>query len=251
MATTVQAVWDRATTMSFMNDESLINPTQVMAYIGLYERNIFLRAARLNPEYFGTTGLTATRGSNTASWSLDALTPVPAAITRVEVAAFIGTPYANAAAGDRVGLASIRWPDLEISPRALLRGRSIIGYKTELGPDISDYVTQLNVFYSPLPAPITSLTQNLTAPDEWADLITYPLARILAIRDRRTDEETNWLTMDFERLQTLFDEAVLVYDYGVRRPAIPLVPPIPIGPVGGQAAPRGGGGGGTPPPGRP
>jgi len=248
MSTTAQQVYDRATAMAFMNDPSLIDPNQVLAYIGLYERNVYLRAARLNPEYFGVSTASTVRASNTDTWSLDSLTPVPAAVTRVEVQAFVGTPYAGVAAGDRVGLASIRWPDLEVAPRALLRGRKIVGYKNELGADVSNYVSQLTVYYSPLPAPLSTIGQTLTIPDEWADLVTYPLARILAIRDRRIDEELNWLTVDFQGLQQMFDEAVLVYDYGVRRPPIQLVPPLPIGAGGGQR--NQGPGGGQPPPGR-
>jgi len=249
MATTAQQVYDRAVAMSFMNDPSLTDPNQVLAYIGLYERNVYLRAARLNPEYFGVTSSSAVRVSNTDTWSLDALTPTPAAVTRVEVLTFVGTPYAGVTVGDRVGLASIRWPDLEIAPRALLRGRKIVGYKTELGADSSNYVSQLLVYHSPLPAPLSTLGQTLTVPDEWADLVTYPIARILALRDRRTDEELNFLTVDWQALQQTFDEAVLVYDYGVRRPPVQLVPPLPIG-GGGQPQRRGGGGGGQPPPGQ-
>jgi len=92
MATTVQQIWDRATAMSFMNDESLINPTQVQAYVGLYERNIYLRAARLNPEYFGTTGTTSVRTSNTGTWSLDTSPGQVAAVTRAEVCLLYTSP---------------------------------------------------------------------------------------------------------------------------------------------------------------
>src|SRR2546427_5233843 len=152
MSTTAQQVFDRAATMSFMNDPNLIDPNQVLAYIALYERNLFLHAARLSPQCFGTTSSSAVRTSNIDTWSMDVLVPSPAAITRVEVLAFVGTPYAGVAVGDRVGLASIRWPDLELAPRALLRGRKIVGYKTELGADSGNYVSQLTVYHSPLPA---------------------------------------------------------------------------------------------------
>jgi len=97
------------------------------------------------------------------------------------------------------------------------------------------------VFYSPLPTPLTALTQNLTIPDEFAPILTYRLARILAVRDRRTDEEMNWLTLDLEELHAQFDEALLIYDYGMRRP-LNMVPPIPT-PIsmGGGAQISGGG----------
>jgi hypothetical protein len=228
MATTAQTIWDRATQMSSLNDENLVPVTQVLDYIALFERNVFIRAARLNPEYFGTTGLTATRTAFTDTWDLSSNPGLVVAVTRAEVSAFVGVPYTGAAVGDNVSLISIRWPDLGVAPRGLLRGRKILAYKNELGTDNSNFVTVLNIFYSPLPAKLTSISQGLTLPDEWADLVTYPLAALLAVRDRRTDEEMQWLKMAGQELQLAFDEAVMVYDYSQKR-ALQQVPAIPLG----------------------
>jgi hypothetical protein len=227
MSTTAQTIWDRATQMSSLNDEALVPAPQVVDYISMYERNVFQRAARLNPEYFGTTGVTSTRAAITDVWDLSAAPGGVAAVTRAEIAALIGTPFAGAAVGQQVNLISIRWPNFDVAPRAVLRGRKIFQYLTELGTDPSNIVTQLTVYYSPLPARVTTITQALTVPDEWADLITYPLAKLLAIRDRRTDEETQWLDKAHLELQELFDEAVMVYDFSMKRP-IMQVPAVPL-----------------------
>jgi hypothetical protein len=227
MSTTAQTIWDRATQMSSLNDEALVPVTQIVDYISMYERNVFQRAARLNPEYFGVLGTTGVRTAITDIWDLTGAPGGIAAVTRAEIAAIIGTPFAGAAVGQQVNLISIRWPNFDVSPRALLRGRKIYQYLTELGTDPSNLVTQLTIYYSPLPAKVTAITQALTIPDEWTDLITYPLAKLLAIRDRRTDEETNWLDKAHTELMELFDEAVTVYDYSMKRP-ITQVPAVPL-----------------------
>jgi len=105
-------------------------------------------------------------------------------------------------------------------------------------------------YYSPLPLAITTIGQSLTLPDEWVDIITYQLAKILAVRDRRTDEEMNWLEMSYQQIQSMFDEAVLVYDFGQRRP-LGQVPPLPLAGLTPAAEPQRPRGGGQPPPGRP
>lgn len=251
MSTTAQTIWDRATTMSSMNDESLVNVNQVMDYISLYERNLFLRAARLNPEYFGTTATSAVRTGPTDIWDLSITPGAVAAVTRTEIAAIVGT-VSGLSVGQKVSLISIRWPDMDVAPRALLRGRKLTEYNGELHVDNSNYVSQLTVYYSPLPVKVTNIAQTLTVPDEFADLVTYPLAKILAIRDRRTDEELQFLDKDFKDMQALFDEAVMVYDYAMRRPfvqvpATPLFAPPPgvsaVPPQGGGPPPQQQGGG--------
>ena len=242
MSTSAQTIWDRASQMSSLNDESLVPVTQIVDYISMFERNIFQRAARLNPEYFGTSGITTTRAALTDFWDLSATPGGIAAVTRAEIAAIVGTPFAGAAVGQQVNLISIRWPDFDVAPRAVLRGRKIFqgtagtNYQFELGTDPSNMVTQLTIYFSPLPTRITAIAQALTTPDEWADLITYPLAKLLALRDRRTDEETQWLDKAHTELQELFDEAVMVYDFSMKRP-ITQVPAIPLSLIP-QAPPR-------------
>lgn len=238
MSTTAQTVWDRATTMSSLNDESLINVNQVMDYISLYERNAFLRAARLNPEYFGTSALSAVRSSNTDVWDLSLTPGGIAAVTRAEIAAIVGS-VPTVTVGQEIGLASIRFQQMPPFPRAILRGRKITDYFSELSAGGGNYVSQLTIYYSPLPTKVSTISQVLTIPDEWADLITYPLAKILAIRDRRTDEELQFLDKDFQTFQQLFDEAVMVYDFAVRRP-FQQVPSIPLFEFGPQRPQQGG-----------
>src|SRR6266550_778249 len=99
MATSAQTIWDRASAMSILNSESLVSSIQVMDYISLFEGKAFLRAARMNPEYFGTVGGTLVRSHFSDPWDLSVAPGLVAAVTRAEVAAMAGIAYANAALG--------------------------------------------------------------------------------------------------------------------------------------------------------
>jgi len=225
MAWTAQNAFDRAVQRSSLNDATLVPTAEALSYISTYQRKAFLLAARLNPAYFGKDGTTNTRTAHTASWDLDVSPGDVAALTYAEVAAITGA-VTGVVVGDRVNLVDFRWPDLEVSPRAYVRGRKISQRGTELGTNASNLVTQLKVFYSELPSPVTSMTLSLRLPEEWQDLIVVPLAALLALRDKR-EEEIEILRQELLDVTQMFSEAVLVYDHAVHRPLI-SVPAIPI-----------------------
>lgn len=224
MSTTAQEIVDRAVNRSSLNDSTLLPPAQLLQYITTYERALYLRAARVNPDYFGTDANTAARGSNTEYWDLASTPGGVALLTRVEVAAITGSVI-GVAVGTKVELVLHRLQEVAVPPRAYVRGRRITQIGTELGTNGTNYVTILKVFYSPVPPPVTSLTQSVTTPDEWTELLVLPLARTLSLRDRRLDE-IDAITAEFTFAQQLFDEAVLAFDMGVRRP-LSLASPIP------------------------
>jgi hypothetical protein len=144
-------------------------------------------AARANPDFFGREGNTSTRGSSTASWSLTAAPGNVAAVSRVEVYAITGT-VSGISTGDEVSIISIRNPEHGIAPRVYLRNKTIYEYDSELQTDSSNYVTRLKIFYSYLPATKTSGSDQLDLPDEFANVLIVPLARLMALRDQRVDE---------------------------------------------------------------
>lgn len=228
MATTAQQIIDRAIQRSALNNPDLVPTAQLLQYISLYERAAYLRAGRVNPDYFGKDASTATRSAFTDSWDLAATPGDVAVTTRAEVLTIVGV-VTGVVAGDKVRLIGLRWPEIDVAPRAYIRGRKITGFGTELGASTPNMVTVLKVFYSPIPAAVTALTQSLTLPDEWTDLVALPLAKTLALRDRRLDEVAG-IDAEYQMVAGLFDEGVLAFDSGVRRPlasvpAIPLAPP--------------------------
>ena len=132
----------------------------------------------------------------------------------------------------KINLVGFRWPDLDLAPRAYVRGRKIVshipaGGSSELGHDDSNMVTQLTVYYSELPPAVTSLTTTLRLPDEWQGLLVLPAARMFAVRDKH-EEEVQFIELEYQGVLQTFQAAVLAYGHGVRRP-LPQVPSIPLG----------------------
>ena len=229
MAYTGQNIFDMALERSDLNNEDLVPSAQIIQYINNFQRRAYLRAARINPDYFGTSADTATRTAYTDDWNLESTPGNIAAVLKAEIKSITGT-VTGLAVGDKVNLVSIRWPSMEINPRAVLRGRRLSGYGAELGAADANMVTALTVYYSPLPLALPSLEASLMLPEEWADLVVLPLAKVLSLRDGRL-EEIEALELELRDVQTMFDEALLVYDHGLARPlsSTPAIPVVPRG----------------------
>lgn len=225
MATTAQIIIDRAVQRGALNNPDLVPSAQLLQYISMYERAVYLRAGRVNPDYFGTDGSTATRALFTDAWDLAATPGNVAVVTRIEVVTIVGS-VSGVVAGDKINLISRRWPEVDLAPRAFVRGRKVTGFGVELGANSSNMVTVLKVFFSPLPAVVTTLSQSLTIPDEWTGLVELPLAKTLALRDRRLDEIPA-IDAEYQFIFQLFEEGALAFDHSVRRP-LASVPAIPL-----------------------
>lgn len=232
MALTAQQVLDRAIQRSALNNEDLIPPAQALEYIAVYEKQVYLEAAKLNPEYFGKNGDTGTRVAFGDSWDL-AVTPGDiGSVTKCEVKTIAGA-VAGVAVGDEINLVSYRWPQLHVSPRAYIRGKKLTGYLVELGGADANMVTVVDVFYAELPIGPTALTSTLRLPDEWADLVVLPLARSFALRDRRADEVAI-IKDEYDTVLAAFRQAVAVYDGGAVRPIHSVPVPTALDRPAGQ-----------------
>ena len=226
MSTTAQQVLDLAIQRSSLNNPDLFPAAQVVRYIANAEKAAYLLAAKLNPEYFGANADTATRSAFGDPWDLDVTPGGVASATRAEVKTIVGTVAndgVDIVVGDKVNLVSYRWPQLDLTPRAYIRGRKLFGYKVELGGDNSNMVTVIDLFYAEVPAGPTVLTATLTLPDEWVDLIVLPLARNFALRDQRTGELAA-IDDEYKLILGVFTQAVEFYDAGAVRPiqSVPL-----------------------------
>jgi hypothetical protein len=235
MATTAQTVINRAIQRSALNNPDLVPTAQMLGYITTYEKAVYATAAKYNPEFFGTQGATATRADNTASWDLTATPGDVFAVTGLQVATIQGAPTLSV--GDTINIVSFRWPELEVSPRAYIRGQTIYGYGDELGADATDFVESLTVFYSELPTSVTTTSQSLTLHDEWMDLVIVPLARLLALRDNRA-EDVAILDAEYNSLMATFIDHCSVYDHSAVRPLIAVpAATAPRPPAGGGIQP--------------
>lgn len=225
MATTAQQIIDRAVQRSSLNNPDLVPQAQLLQYISQFERAIYQRGARMNPDFFGVEGTTATRAAQTDPWDLSATPGNVGLLTRAEVAAITGS-VAGVSVGQKVELVLQRMQEVAVPPRAYVRGRKVYQVGTELGSSGANLVTSLKIYYSPVPAAVTTLTQSVSLQDEWTDLIVLPIARTLAVRDRRLDE-VQTINIEYEFMLQLFDDAVVSFDMGIRRP-LALVSPLPI-----------------------
>jgi hypothetical protein len=225
MSTTAQNCIDYALERSSLSDVQLVNVPAALALLANEEKKAYITAARLDPEYFGTSGDTATRASYTASWSLDAAPGDVAAVSRAYAKTIVGT-VSGVVAGTKINLVDMRWPGLDLAPRAYVRGRKIVPHETELGTGNSNMVTVVTVWYSQLPTAPTTVASTISLPDEWRDLLVLPLAKMFCVRDHRV-EEAAVFDAELKGLIQTFAEAVLSYGHGVRRP-LPSVPAIPL-----------------------
>jgi hypothetical protein len=225
MSTTAQDIVTLATLRSQLNDPALVPSPTIFKAIGIYERQAYLRAARLDPEYFGTSADTSIRSTYTASWNISITPGNIAAVTSAVVKAIVGT-VTGISVGTSLNMVKLRFPDLEPAPRIYIRGRQIFGYLTELGAADANMVSQLTINYAPIPVAPTSGSSVMTIPDEWIDLVILPVAKLMCLRDRRP-EDAQALDAELKETYALFEQSVLLYDHGSKRP-LPSVPALPL-----------------------
>jgi len=214
---TAQDAINRAIQRSALNNPDLVPTAQMLGYLTSYERAVYAMGAKYNPEYFGAEGDTATRADNTESWDLTTSPGDVFALTAVHVATIVGTPTPEV--GDKLNLVSFRFPELQVTPRAYVRGQQLYGYGDELGADRTDFVESVTAYYSEMPAVVSTTAAVLTIPEEWADLVVVPLARLLALRDNRPGD-VQVLDAEYNSLVATFIDHVSVYDHGATRPLI-------------------------------
>lgn len=217
MAITAQTVINLAIQRSALNNPDLVPTAQMLSYIGNFEKAVYATGARNNPDFFGKSGATAVRADNDASWDISATPGDVFALSSAVVLTIMGAPVP--VVGDTINFVGMRWPELEVAPRAYVRGNQISGVGDDLGDSGTDFVESLTISYSEMPAAITTTTQALTLGEEWADLIIVPLARVLALRDHRS-EDVGVLDQEYNSLMATFIDHVSVFDHGATRPLI-------------------------------
>lgn len=218
MAFTGQAVFDAAVQRSSLNSAALVDPAQVQRWLNTIQNGVFELASQANPDYYGTNEATATRAAYTDSWAIQTTPGRVAGLTRAYVRTIAGT-VSGVAIGDQINLIAFRHPEADVSPRAYMRGRTIVGYGTELGASTPNMVTSLTLYYTPLPVALTDLDDNCTVEDNWFVLLELPLAKILALRDRRLDEIAG-IDAEYDYWRGLYIEHIRAFDHGARKPQI-------------------------------
>jgi hypothetical protein len=214
MTFTVQNVWDRALARSIENEADLLSETEVINILSDKQRELFILAAVENPDYFGTS-TTLSRGAFTGVW--DITSHRPGTISKLEILTIVGT-VTDRSVGEEVNLVAFRFQSLGLAPRVYLRGRKLTDFG-DLNTDVSNYVSQLTMYYSPVPAALTAVGSIISLPEEWVNLLVVPLAKWMAIRDGGRDNEVKQLDGEYGMVLGTFLMAIKLMDYTAQRAA--------------------------------
>lgn len=152
--------------------------------ISTRQRELFARAARLNPERFGACA-TAVLDARFAADLQDIQDPIPAPelIQRITITDPGTSAYA---VGDEVNIVTIADASAEMPPRATIRDLVLRPVGTDL-----DGVVEIAVWYSRVPAaiPSTGLAGLAELPSPHDELLVVDLARWLVQRATETSPE--------------------------------------------------------------
>lgn len=136
--------------------------------IGITQRKLFVRAAQVNPDYYGRD-IVVPITNGAADLSL--LDEVPELVQRVEIAD-AGT--SEHAVGTEVSVITMTDPSAELSPRATLRNLVLKGVDDDL-----DGVASLRIWFSHIPAPAAATESGATRLEldqPWDTLLEVDLA---------------------------------------------------------------------------
>lgn len=144
--------------------------------IGVRQQQLFAKAARINPDYYGicATGQLDDGAADLA----DLVDPVEAAdsIARIEIADVGTSAYTT---GDRVQPVPVDDTDIEDPPRVTIRNRILRGVGSDL-----DGVVSLKIHYSRIPLPVapTDGQRNADLEEPHVELLVVDLAKILVAK---------------------------------------------------------------------
>lgn len=214
MAYTANEVISMAKYRNIRNKDDLISKPEAVDILDQEQRRLFIIAAGDNPEYFGQVWTSPARTGPSDAWAISGIRA--AAIDRCYVNTIVGT-ISGMAAGDEIFLVDSRFPELMPSPRAYIRNFVLYGQGLELG-DGANYVSKVNIYYSPFPSAMTDENSYITLPDQFISLLVIRLAAVWALRDGGRDAEYGQLGTEYTDELALFRQAVKIYGAGATRP---------------------------------
>ena len=201
MTTALSEIVLRARGMSVSNNDPTMtgNTDEMITAIAAWERDIF-RAAAIESRFFATTAiLNSSAGSANRTLDLSALTPP------VERLIVLNSPTA---AVHRVDLED---QAAELAPRFYQLGQNLYEIGSEWG---APGALAMTVAYAMAPAPLDptgNLSQTLTLPDDYTDLVVLRLAHYLAVKDTGRDPvEAQGLQASYDKR---FNDAIARLDH--------------------------------------
>lgn len=174
MSTAISDILSRAIGYSVQNNNpDLTSSTaEMISVVAGFERDIYRLAAQDNRFFVHTASLTSTNGSSGRTVDLSSATPGIERLLRVQDAS-----------GVWLSIVDFEDVDAEIAPRGYVLGQTLTEVLSEWGA--SGTVT-FSIDYGVKPAtldPTAALSQTVTLPDEYTDLLVLRLASYLATKD--------------------------------------------------------------------
>ena len=193
MSTTISDIKDRAVAWSSANGlQSLASDTaEIINRVAADERQLFDLAASVNSYYFATTAsVTSSSGSSARTITTSALTPPVGRILRFVLNS-----------GTEVRQVDLRDTDAELAPRYYLLGTVLTEVSNDWSSTSGTVSGTLTYVKRPTALDTTgALTQTVTLPDEFSDLLELKLAFYLAHKDYGREQP------EVKRLQDLIDQ---------------------------------------------
>jgi hypothetical protein len=180
MSTTCQAIVDGARKFSTLNAALTSDVQEMLSRIIADQQAVFTDVAGETRDRFQTTaGLTSSVAASGRVFNLAAVTtpPVERVLTLV------------LADGREVNQVDVLDLEAEFKPRYLVRGQTLVEVLNDWNTASGAAVTAtLTYVYGPTAInPAGDLTQLVSVPDPWIDLLTLPLARYLYQKDPGRD----------------------------------------------------------------
>lgn len=192
MSTTCQTIVSRARSYSTLNTPLTSDSAEMLSRIRADQQALFTSIAGLTRDRFQTAvSVTSTAGASGRTIDLSALAKPVERILRFDLAD-----------GREVNQVDVLDLDAELEPRYLVRAQTLIEVEDDWNPTSSSAVSgTLTYVYGPTAIdPDGALTQAVTVPDEWIDLLVLPLAIYLFQKDPGRDPGEE------ERLSALLDD---------------------------------------------
>lgn len=180
MTTTCQTIVDRAKSASPLNTVLASDRAEMLSRIRADQQELFTVLAGRSRDRFQTTAaLTSSSGSSAREFNLASITAQP--VERV-----LKLTLQDGREANQVDVLDV---DAELAPRYFVRGQKLIEVSNDWAT-VAGVVTATLVYVYGMADidPAGALTQVVTVPDQWIDLLVLPLAMYLFQKDPGRDD---------------------------------------------------------------
>lgn len=176
MSTSVADIYASARAFSPRTPVVIPDPYEIISRVRADQKALFTTATAVSRDRFKhTESVTSSSGSSARTVSLSGLTYPLERLLRVTIA------------GSEVNQVDELDQEAELSPRYFIRGTTLVEVEDDWGASGTKSLS-LTYAYGPTDlTPTGALTQTVTVPDEWVDLLVLPLALYLASKDPKPD----------------------------------------------------------------